>query len=454
MSTHSCVLAPHLKSELAAVADGKYGRMFASLPRYQAGEAALLALGRSHATIDSVLEPDRAGGATDNPRIPAGFPIFGQFIAHDITADRSLLQHHASLDELRNFRAPRLDLESVYAAGPTGSPYLYDDTDPDMFLIGINDAGRPDDLPRNQQGIALIGDPRNDVHLIISQMHLALLKFHNRIVDELRAQGVDPAAVFATARQLVRWHYQWIAIHEFLPLNAGVALVADILQHGRRFYQYVERPYIPVEFADAAYRFGHSQILARYQLNDHADGQIFPDLAGRRPVPSARAIDWRNAFALDPAHPPQPSKKIDGRMVHPLIDLPDAIVGAVINTDERSLACRDLQRGRALDLPSGQTVSRAMGIEPLSAEECNLPDPALLGETPLWLYILKEAEIREGGERLGAVGGRIVAEVLIGLVEGDSDSYLNAAIGWRPTLPSAQPGDFTMADLLRFAGVA
>jgi hypothetical protein len=132
MSTHSCVLAPHLKSELAAVADGKYGRMFASLPRYQAEEAALLALGRSHAVIDSVIEPDHTGSATDNPRISAGFPIFGQFIAHDITADRSLLQHHASLDELRNFRAPRLDLESVYAAGPTGSPYLYDDTDPDF----------------------------------------------------------------------------------------------------------------------------------------------------------------------------------------------------------------------------------------------------------------------------------------------------------------------------------
>ena len=454
MSTHSCVLAPHLKSDLAAVADGKYGRMFSGLPCYQADETALLALGRAHATIDSLLEPDTTGVATDNPHIPAGFPIFGQFIAHDITADRSLLQHHASLGELRNFRSPRLDLESVYAADPTGSPYLYDDNDADKFLIGINDAGHPDDLPRNQQGIALIGDPRNDVHLIISQMHLAFLKFHNRIVDELRAQGVERSTIFATARQLVRWHYQWIVIHEFLPLNTGVALVEDILHHGRRFYQYVERPYIPVEFADAAYRFGHSQILARYRLNDRADGRIFPDLAGRRPVPNARAIDWRNAFDLDPDHPPQASKKIDGRMVHPLIDLPDAIVGAVANADERSLACRDLQRGRALDLPSGETVSRAMGVEPLTAEECNLADPALLGETPLWLYILKEAEVREGGAQLGAVGGRIVAEVLIGLIEGDADTYLNAAIDWRPTLPSAEPGTFGMADLLRFAGAA
>ena len=122
--------------------------------------------------------------------------------------------------------------------------------------------------------------------------------------------------------------------------------------------------------------------------------------------------------------------------------------------DERSLACRDLQRGSALDLPSGETVSRAMGVEPLTAAECNLPEPALLGETPLWLYILKEAEARERGAQLGAVGGRIVAEVLIGLIEGDPDTYLNAAIDWRPTLPSAAPGTFSMADLLRFAGAA
>jgi len=453
LSTHSCVLAPHLKEALAAVPDGKYGRMFTGLPVYAADEIALLALGRAHAVIDSVIEPETGGAASDNLRMPAGFPIFGQFIAHDITADRSLLQHHASLNELRNFRAPRLNLEAVYAAGPVGSPYLYDDNDPDKFLIGITDAGQPDDLPRNRQGIALIGDPRNDVHLIISQMHLAFLKFHNRIVDALRAQGIDGASVFATAQQLVRWHYQWIVIHEFLPLNAGAELVEDILTNGRQLYDYVERPFIPIEFADAAYRFGHSQIRATYRLNDQAEGRIFPDLVGRRPIPQQRVIDWRYIFSVDPNHPPQSSKLIDGRMVHPLIDLPDAIVGATQNLDERSLACRDLQRGRSLDLPSGEAVSRAVGIEPLTAVERGLDDPALLGETPLWLYILKEAEIREGGMKLGDVGGRIVAEVLIGLAEGDADSYRNAASDWRPTLPSAQPGTFTMADLLRFAGV-
>jgi hypothetical protein len=141
-------------------------------------------------------------------------------------------------------------------------------------------------------------------------------------------------------------------------------------------------------------------------------------------------------------------------MVHALIDLPTTIVGETDDADLRSLACRDLQRGRALDLPSGEAVARVMGVPPLTADECGLRDPGLHGETPLWFYIVKEAEVRTGGARLGAVGGRIVAEVLIGLIDGDPDSYLGAAPGWRPTLPSAQTGDFTMADLLRFAGVA
>jgi hypothetical protein len=75
-------------------------------------------------------------------------------------------------------------------------------------------------------------------------------------------------------------------------------------------------------------------------------------------------------------------------------------------------------------------------------------------ETPLWFYILREAEVRHNGERLGDVGGRIVAEVLLGLIGGDPNSYLNAESEWSAELPSVQEGHFTMADLLRFAKVA
>ena len=134
------------------------------------------------------------------------------------------------------------------------------------------------------------------------------------------------------------------------------------------------------------------------------------------------------------------------------MDLPEQIVGHTEIPEHHSLAARDLQRGAALSLPSGEAVARVVGAEPLSADECELGE-GWIGETPLWYYILKEAEVRAGGEHLGPVGGRIVAEVLIGLLDADPESYRNAEPGWRPVLPSTEPGRFTMGDLLVFAGV-
>jgi Animal haem peroxidase len=452
MSTHSCVIAPHLKGPLSRVEEGKYGRMFPDLPGLATDEEYLLALGRSGSLMDVLSRQDDQDAKADNPRIPAAFPFLGQFIAHDITADRSLLQHHARLNELRNFRTPRLDLECLYASGPGGDPYLYDLEDLDKFLLGINDIGNLDDLPRNRQGRALVGDPRNDVHLIISQLHLAFLKFHNRVVDYLRDQGAPAADAFKEAQRLVRWHYQWIVVHEFLPLTVGETLVDDLLANGPQFYAYEDSPFIPVEFADAAYRFGHSQVRTLYTLNaGGAKGGIFPECAGTCPVSHDRVVDWRYFFRVDDNFPPQPSKKIDTSLAHSLIDLPQSVVGETEIPEQHSLAYRDLERGLALDLPSGEAVSRAMDVEPLTEDEVGLAKTGYHGETPLFYYILKEAEVRTGGERLGDVGGRIVAEVLLGLIDGDPTSYRNAESEWRPTLPGDQQGHFSMADLLRFA---
>lgn len=437
MSIHSCVIAPHLKEALSLESSSKYGRMFPGLATPEDNEVALLALGRAGSVMDASVHVDELT-ASDNPHIPAGFTFFGQFIAHDITADRSLLLHHARLEELQNFRAPRLDLESMYGAGPSGEPFLYDLDDPDKFLLGMNDVNKPDDLPRNRQGRALIGDPRNDVHMIIGQLHVAFLKFHNAIVDLLRKQGVPEAAVFNEARRLVRWHYQWITVNEFLPLTVGEA-----------------QAYIPVEFADAAYRYGHSQIRPNYVLNSGgAKGQVFPDCAGTSPVNHDRTLDWSYFFQTDAQHPPQASKRMDILLAHSLIDLPDSVVGETEIPEQHSLAYRDLERGRALDMPSGEAIARVMGVEPLTKEELGLEAVGVKGETPLWYYTLREAQIRHNGEQLGLVAGRIVAEVLIGLIASDPNSYFHAEGDWTPTLPSTQAGDFTMADLLRFAQVA
>ena len=451
MAAHSCVISPRFKGVLSHVSDGKYGRMFPTLPGLEIDEEVLRALGRSGSSMDLPAGAFE-GPASDNPRIPAGFAFFGQFIAHDITRDPSMLQHHARVSELRNFRTPSLDLEVVYGGGPIGNPYFFDLARPDQFLIGVNDEGQASDVPRNSQGQALIADPRNDVHLIISQLHLAFLKFHNRIVERLRAQGRPSQAVMEEARRLATWHYQWIVTHEFLPLTVGAEMVEGIRREGHLVYAFKARPFIPVEFADAAYRFGHPQIRATYRLNGHADGfRIFPDLAGMRPVPAAHAIDWALFFAI-PGHPaPQASKRITANLVHALIDLPEAIVGATERPEQRSLAYRDLERGVDCDLPSGEAVARIIGADPLPKDALGLRALGWEGETPLWYYILREAEVQAGGERLGEVGGRIVAEVLLGLLEGDSTSYLNLKPDWRPTLPAAQEGEFSMADLLTFA---
>ncbi len=446
---HSCVIHPELKAPLShALDNGKYGRMFPELPGLAQDASLAGVLGKRGAALDA--------GATrnnDNPRIPAGFAFLGQFVAHDITRDLSLLQHHSSLDELRNFRAPRLDLESVYGPGPSNAPYLYDRDDPDKFLLGMNDAGRPNDLPRNAQGIALVADPRDDTHIIAAGLHLVFMKFHNAIVDRLRARGMPNDALFEEARRTARWHYQWIVVQEYLSLSVGDSLVDEILRDGPRFFSVKEGVSIPVEFADAAYRFGHPQIRHRYRMNQTSgELEMFPDLAGFRAIPERLAADWALFFAVDGQPAPQASKRIEPRLAAPLMRLPEAMVGAVAHEEEASLAYRDLERGRDCDLPSGEAVAGRIGAQPLTRAEVGLEQHGWNGETPLWYYILREAELRHDGTQLGEVGGRIVAEVLLGLLMADPTSFVATKPDWKPVLPSSKAGEFTMGDLLKFAG--
>jgi hypothetical protein len=427
-----------------------YGRLFPELPSLIADEARLWALGSAGGLCDSGPIVDAEGG-DDARDVAAGWPFFGQMIAHDITADRSLPAHQADAATLRNARNAAIDLEFLYGDGPTGNPFLYDRNDPAKLLPGSNDAGQPADLPRNAQGIALIGDPRNDSHVVISQLHVAMLTFHNAVVDWLRARNVPETDVFEEARRLVRWHYQWVVLHDFLPRLIGERLTATLLMHGPRFFVGEVAQAIPLEFADAAYRYGHSQIRHRYQLNASSQPiPLFPDLVGFDPVPAARTIDWRFFFDLPGQPPAQRAKKIDGRLTRSLIELPPALTGDVEVEAYHSLAVRDLQRGQGLGLPSGEAVARRMGEQPLTPDEVGLAAGGWRGETPLWFYILREADVRCDGERLGPVGGRIVGEVLLTLVERDPDSFLTTP-GWTPSLPTAQPGHFGLADLLIFA---
>ena len=403
-----------------------YARMFPELPAFQADEQFLHALGRAGGVCDCGDIDDSPDSLGDSA---AGWPIFGQFVAHDITADRSVLRSHADTRELRNARSPQLNLECLYGDGPVGHPFLYRRDDPAKFLLGLDG----NDVQRNAEGIAIIGDPRNDSHMLMSQLHLGMLKAHNTFVDEARRTGVANDLVFDEAARQLRWHYQWIILNDFLPTLVGQALVNQVLQEGPRWFRPTHGGFIPLEFADAAYRYGHSQIRHRYQLNLETNPvPLFPDLLGFRPVPHQRTIDWTLFFDAPRATSAQRSKKIDGKLVRALIQLPVAVTGECEIEDYHSLAVRDLQRGQGVGLPSGEAVARHIGISPLIAEQVGLASTSWHGETPLWYYILREADTCAGGQRLGPVGGRIVTEVLVGLIDADATSFRRISGEWRP----------------------
>ena len=358
-------LAPSRTAD-APTGGARYGRMFPGLPVLPGDTAALEAAGQPGGVCAGEAF-GRAADLRDDAREAAGWPFFGQLVAHDITADRSPVGPHADVTALRNARAPKLDLEMVYGDGPVGHPYLYDVTDPARLLLGA-DGG---DVPRNSQGVALIGDPRDDVHLLINQLHVALLHAHNGLVERLRADGVGDDTVFEEARRALTWHYQWVVAHDLLPRVVGAELVDDVLGRGGLWFG--PKPgeaFLPLEFADAAYRYGHGQIRHTYRLTDGGDAvPLFPDLVGFGPVPPEHRLDLARIIDLPGRPAAQRAKRLDGTLPASLIGLPPQVTGAVTDGAYRSLAVRDLLRGEATGLPAGEAVAQAMGVSPLRPDE-------------------------------------------------------------------------------------
>ena len=457
---------------------GKFGRLFPLLPPFAKDtpdvRARLMDLGKKGGIMDAGDAPPPADPLAantknpDNPTMTAGVTFLGQFLDHDLTFDpTSSLERQSDPEAVANFRTPVLELDNVYGSGRGASPHLYDQEAPgaNKFLI---DAAAPKDLPRNSQNTAIIGDPRNDENLVVSQLQLAFLKFHNAVVDRVQSSGItDPNEAFDEAQRLVRWHYQWIILHEFLPMTVGQALVDNILKNGRRFYNWRNAPFIPVEFSVAAYRFGHSQVRPGYIANFAGDvgntafkKHIFDatipnsdpdpnDLRGGKRA-SRRFIDWPTFFEFNDGKS-KPNKRIDTTLSSPLFNLTSPSINMLEPT--RSLAQRNLLRHLTFELPAGQRVAAAMEVKSLSpADLADLKPFDFDKRTPLWFYILREAQVRQEGKRLGPVGGRIVAEVFIGALQGDRMSYLRQDPDWTPTLGTGNT--FEMTDLLKLAGVA
>ncbi len=473
--------------------EGRFGRLFPTLPAFAADTAlvrdALLELGAKGGPMDAgddlsdpvtlITDPAKSVDNPDNPTMTAGFTFLGQFLDHDMTFDpTSSLARQQDPESIRNFRIPALDLDNLYGGGPGRSPHLYDSTVdggrttflleeiPGAAAVSVGNTTRFD-LPRNSQKTALIGDPRNDENLIVSQFHLALLRFHNKVVADVKADlgsGYTVAEIFAEAQRVVRWHYQWLVIHEFLVKTVGSELVDDVVTKGPKHFKWRNDPYIPVEFSVGAYRFGHSQVRPSYRANfgttpttpaQQFFALIFDPAAGGADDPAdlrggrraaRRFIDWQTFFDFGDGRARQ-NKTIDTRLSSVLFDL----VGQP-QDEPTSLASRNLLRNLTMKVPSGQRVAKAMKEPVLAAADLDdLKTFHLSERTPLWFYVLREAEVTAGGRHLGPVGGRIVAEVIIGLIKGDRLSYLRQDPDWTPTY--GQNGTFAMVDLLKTADV-
>lgn len=420
-----------------------FGRMFSDLPAFEPSEDLLVSLAAS------MQDPNLDVG--DNPtKRPSGFTYIGQFLDHDLTLDKTPLGDANKFDRVRNFRTARVDLDSMYGGGPFDSPQLYDERG--RFLFSSPNGF--EDLQRGPDGKAVLVEERNDENLVIAQIHIAFQKFHNRLMDE----GLD----FGEAQLSVQRHWQWIVVHEFLPEIVGQATVDRFLRYNGagkpkfkgEFFKPGNKhePMMPVEWAMAAYRFGHSMVRLAYVMptNSITKTQVFnlagTDLRGSRPIPPNLKIDFNNFFNIPGQETPPGrniSRRIDALISRSLFNLP---IGPVVPPNPpavTSLAERNLIRGKRIGLPSYQDVAEAMGIEPLTNEQLGLTDPGWGGQAPLWFGILKESEIREQGIRLGPTGGRIVAEVILGLIEADKDSYFNTPKAWRPRTPN-----FRITDLL------
>ncbi|HWC40214.1 MAG TPA: peroxidase family protein [Acidimicrobiales bacterium] len=460
----------------------------------------------------TVLNP--YGTNPDNPTMTAGSTFVGQFTDHDITFDQtSQLGVPQNPLTSPNTRTPALDLDSVFGGGPQLRPDLYV-PNPDGSVgpkLKIGSGGVHEDVPRVANGdgtySAVLGDPRNDENVIIAGLHCGHILFYNRVIDELdshdlsafpSARGADRSNryfAFLIGREVTLWHYQWLLVNEHLPQIVGQDMVDDVLRHGNRFY----RPprgdaFMPIEFGAAGYRFGHSMVRPSYRANftsgtgdstvptkDPFFALVFDanqpafsgpitsdrdDLLGGFPAPR-RYIGWQTFFDLGDGQVKN-NKKVDAIVSSVLFTLPVPAIAPHTQTSPTVLPQRNLLRQLTWGLPSGQAIARAMHVDPLTPTD--LSDIAGVYEpfgssTPLWYYVLAEGKVAADGVHLGPVGGRIVAETLIGLLRADPNSYLSRYPQFQPFLgtdlrlgSSPNPNiagnrSYTRAHFLYYAGV-
>ncbi|TDE35690.1 peroxidase family protein [Actinomadura sp. 6K520] len=468
---------------------GYYSRMFGDLRAFTPSDDALRKLGAPCGPMDA--NPPEKGACLSGyakvadgqlmKDLPSGYTYFGQFLDHNITFQADATFDPGNKPEQNpNYRSGRVSLEHVYGLGPQTQSFVYFDNDAaGKFWF---DPEHPSDVPRNGEGVPIIADPRNDNTIITIQLHLAFMKFHNAVVDMLRKRQVPEKQLFSMAQHAVVWHYQWLVLHDWLEKIIQPKVFEAISKEGGHFFRPTpENPLaLPVEFTVAGYRL-HPLVQEEYHLNERKSGRLFHFRKPFSPIPSDEVIDWSFFFKTD-QRAPQQAKRFDAKVVHTFLNIPgpiDTPIEWIDNPAEqvplpgrpeerytpmRSIAIRNLLRGKAFGLPSGQAVARRIqekyGSEIIPKVYGNHDlglEVAGLDEAPLWYYVMRESMLTEGGMRLGGVGSVIVGEVLFGLLSADPSSFVShnskhPREPWKPTLGQSA-GKFTMADMLKLAGV-
>jgi len=345
---------------------------------------------------------------------------------------------------------------------------------------------------------AVIGDDRNDENLAVAQVHLAMARFHNVVVDnsdKIGGPGGDTSEeAFEFARTRVRWQYQWLVLNDYLPRICDPNVVADTISDGAPAYSAFfkanggdpSRFPMPLEFSVAAFRFGHSMARPSYDWNRFfgRNGDILPEasfqllfaftgsggLGGNPTLPSNWPADWSRLADDNPPFDDRFTRKIDTHLAPALLKMDNAPNG--MHARMKNLAERNLRRGLLLNIPSAQAClagfkNIGINLQELTRAELEagpggeiLKQSGLIDQVPLWYYVLREAEVQRDGKSLGSLGSRIVAETLVGLTVCDPDSYWNTKGSgpdglWHP-MDNVKPNNEVInsfAKLLKASGV-
>jgi hypothetical protein len=468
----------------------RFGKMFPDLEEFRPTQKSLVELGQAmNASAD----------VCDNPLLSAGFTYLGQFIDHDTTFDLTETPpiDNVPVDRIKQGRTPSLDLDSLYGGevDKARDPKLYEadgvhlrlgSTKPDSAFPVWKSF--PNDLPRTavDNQTALVGDPRNDENLAVAQTALAFIKFHNSVVDILK-KDYSGEELFKEARRKVVKHYQWIVLHDFLPGLLQRDVLEAVINEGCKHFlpNPGEEPFMPLEFSRAAFRIGHSQVRSEYEWNRFFQsgnratliqllrftGFRGGDLFGNDRLPSTWIVDWTRFFdfAEYPGLGKNPllnfTKRIDTSLAKEFSNLPLPPNWPPVM---RSLSVIDLLRGSEVGLPAAQMIANRLkesalkpgSIRVLTPDEVAARHPEIVRHynfdklTPLWYYVLREAEVLWQGMRLGPVGSYIIAETFVGLIKASVISILRKEqledIHWLPDLGPVKSERFNMADMLYF----